>query len=147
MTTLLSERLQQPDLANLPDWEAADRLRQPDASLPEVTEWRKTSIGPGMVMAILGADAGAALLDTLERLGATNRSVRWAMQVILRGELDLSLAESRAQLDALAAAGALDAAQAEKLKAFSRTVRHPSWAEFHGAEATARTVGLARGAE
>jgi hypothetical protein len=55
----------------------------------------------GTPMKYLGAEAGAALLDQMEALAATNPTVKWGLKLLERGALDLSLDSTRAMLDAL----------------------------------------------
>ena len=60
----------------------------------------------GTAMKYLGADVGAALLDQMEALSATNPTVKWGFELLKRGALDLSLDSTRAMLDALLPADA-----------------------------------------
>ena len=60
----------------------------------------------GTPMKYLGAEAGAALLDQMEALAATNPTVKWGLKLLERGALDLSLDSTRAMLDALLPADA-----------------------------------------
>lgn len=55
----------------------------------------------GTPMKYLGAESGAALLDQMEALAATNPTVKWGFELLKRGALDLSLDSTRAMLDAL----------------------------------------------
>jgi hypothetical protein len=55
----------------------------------------------GTPMKYLGAEAGAALLDQMEALAATNPTVKWGLKLLERGALDLSLDSTRAMIDAL----------------------------------------------
>jgi hypothetical protein len=66
------------------------------------------------------------------------------MEVIKRGELDLSTAAARGQIDALAAGGVMTTAQATLLKGLAEG-QHKSWAEANNITVDARAVGLARG--
>ena len=75
-----------------------------------------TPIGFGKVLDALGPVDGATVLDTLDAAKATNRPLFWAWTLLERGELDVSLASTRAQIDALAGAGAMTTAQADALK-------------------------------
>lgn len=145
--TSLSERVQQPDLAALPDWRVAEILNAPDPTLPEVVELRSAFAGPGTIMQAIGPDAGAQLLDALESMSVTVPRVRWAMHIIKGRGLDMSDPMTRAQIDALVAAEILTASNGQQMKAIGEARRYPSWAEHHGVAVTARTVGLARGAQ
>jgi hypothetical protein len=94
-------------------------------------------------MAALGPTEGAALLDTIK--ASTDPVMRWGLQVVETGKLDIGLASTRAQIDALVVAGALTSAQRDTLFALSKTERYPSWAEFNNTFVDARSVGIARG--
>ena len=73
--------------------------------------------GYGYVMERLGPTGGAALLDALESMAASSPPIKWAFRLLERGALDFGSAATRAQLDALVAAGALPAPAAAALKA------------------------------
>jgi hypothetical protein len=141
----LADRLAQPDLADLPDWQAAAALNQPDPALPAVEAWEKTQIGIGSILDALGPTAGATFLDALEVLAETTPVVRWGLELIRGSGLDLSRPSARAQLEVLVAGRILQPAEGEALLALSRRTRHPSWAEAHSVTVDARAVGLARG--
>lgn len=79
----------------------------------------ETRIGYGAIMSILGAVAGAAVLDNLEAIATSNSPVKWAMKLLAVDNLNIGNAEARLQVDALAAAGAMTAAQAATLKALA----------------------------
>jgi len=143
MAQSLTERLSSPDMQGLPDWEAANKLNQSDATLPVIIEWKTTSIGPGSIMDALGPTEGAALLDVIK--ASTDPVMRWGLQVVETGKLDIGLASTRAQIDALVAAGALTSDQRDTLFALSKTERHPSWSEANNVFVDARQVGIARG--
>lgn len=143
MSQTLEERLAEPDMVGLPDWEAADRLNQPDQTLPVIVTWQKTEVGPGTIMNALGPADGAALLDTIK--ASTDPVMKWGLQVVETGKLDISLQSTRAQLDSLVTAGVLTTSQRDSLFALSYTERHPSWAEANNTFVDARAVGLARG--
>jgi hypothetical protein len=143
----LSERVIKPDLVGLPDWQVAEILNEPDQTLPVIVTLKSTSSGPGGVMQAIGPDAGAQFLDNLETLATSVPKIRWAMQIIRSNGLDMSDPDVRSQIDSFAASGLLSASNAQKLKALGEVRRHPSWAEFHEIVVTARTVGLARGAQ
>lgn len=142
----LAEKVTESALASLPDWRVAEILNQPDDSLPEIVELVPRMIGPGTIMNELGASTGAAALDALEDLAAQVPHVKWAMILMKGGGLDVGSQVVRAQIDGLVPAQIITTAQANQLKALGEKRRYPSWAEHYGIEATARTVGLARGA-
>jgi hypothetical protein len=143
MSQTLAERLAEPDMQGIPDWQAATVLNAPDTSLPVIVDWQTTYVGPGSIMAVLGPTEGAALLDTIK--ASTDPVMRWGLQVVETGKLDIGLASTRAQIDALVVAGALTSAQRDTLFALSKTERYPSWAEFNNTFVDARSVGIARG--
>jgi hypothetical protein len=130
----------------LPDWEIAEILNAPDETLPPIISRQEYLIGFGTVLAVLGAEGGAAFLDTLTLLATTNSAIKWGLKQMERGALDISLDVTRQQIDALAAGGALTSEQAEGLKGLADVSRYPSWAEHNEIEVTARNVGLTRGA-
>ncbi len=57
--------------------------------------------GIGTVLERLGPVDGAALLDQLEAMAATNSAVKWAFVLINRGELDFGSPATRAMIDQL----------------------------------------------
>ncbi len=62
--------------------------------------------GIGTVLETLGPVDGAALLDQLEAMAATNSAVKWAFVLINRGELDFGSPATRAMIDQLLPADA-----------------------------------------
>lgn len=58
-------------------------------------------INVGSVLDVLGPADGAAVLDALEALKPAVPAVRWAFVLLERGELDVGLASTRGQIDAL----------------------------------------------
>lgn len=145
MSGILAERVAEPDLADLPDWRVAEILTAPDESLPPVVTIVETLIGPGSFLTALGGDAGAAVLDALEQMSASSPRIRWAMFLIKAGSFDLGDAQVRESIEDFAAGGVLTHGQAAALLALAERRRFVGWAEHHGVEVTARTVGLARG--
>lgn len=145
--TLLQQKVTEPDLIDLPDWQVAEILNQPDTSLPAITQWNTTRIGFGEVMHILGAEGGAAFLNSLEQIGQNYAPIKWAMRILERGVFDISNETARQQIMASTQPplNLLTPQQADDILSISRNLRHPSWAEYHNIEVTARTVGLARG--
>lgn len=141
--TLLTQRLAQPDLVDLPDWQAAELLNQPDNTLPVIIEWHKTEVGIGTILDVLGLVDGANLLNSIE--ASTDPVLKWGLRIIQSGKFDLSKSNSRAQLEALAAANVITTAQKDALFALSKHERYPSWAEANNFVVNAREVGLARG--
>jgi hypothetical protein len=145
--TALIDRLLQPDVATLPDWQAAEVLNAPDQTLPVVVEWKQTAVGIGLVMNALGPQDGAALLEALSSMENNNPLLRWGLRALQQNGLDFSLVSTRNQIEALVADGLLTPAQRDALFSMSRRERYPSWSEFHGIAVDARAVGLARGAK
>ena len=140
-------RLSEPDIATLPDWEAAEVLNVPDVTLPIVVTWEPTRIGIGSVMDALGAQAGAALLDVLTLMATNNSTLRWGLRTLEQNGLNFSLPSVRSEIDALVLSGVITEAQRDALFALSRRERHPSWSEYYGVKVDARAVGIARGAK
>ena len=58
-------------------------------------------IGYGTVLDVLGPVEGAAVLDALEAAAVSVPAIKWAMKLLDRGELDVSKASTRGQIDAL----------------------------------------------
>lgn len=142
---LLQERLAQSDLVDVPDWKAAEILNTPDAAFPPVVTLVETRVGPGVIMATLGADAGAVFLDALDAMSNTSPRIRWAMFLIKGAGINIADPQVRQTIGELTTGGVLTAQQAATLLALAEQRRLVSWAEHHGIEVTARTVGLARG--
>ncbi len=73
-------------------------------------------IGIGTVLDTLGADTGAAVLDGLYAAASADRALFYALKLLERGELDVSLSSTRAKMDALLPTGI-----AAALKALAET--------------------------
>lgn len=58
-------------------------------------------INVGSVLDVLGPNDGAAVLDALEAMKSAVPAVRWAFVLLERNELDVGLASTRGQIDAL----------------------------------------------
>lgn len=143
MTQTLQERLQEPDVVNLPDWAAADVLNQPDTTQAIIVSWVETNAGPGTVLDTLGPVDGAALLDALA--SSTEPVIRWGMDILKSGKLDIAKQSTRNVLEQMTLQGAITPLQRDELFALSKRERHPSWAEANNTVVDARAVGLARG--
>lgn len=100
-------------------------------------------IGFGAIMSALGASAGAALLDALEVVAVSSSPVKWALRLLAADNLDIGNLQTRAQIDALAAAGVMTAAQAATLKALAQ--QSCSRAEELGVSAIGADIRNARG--
>ena len=145
----LEQKVLDQALINLPDWQVAEILTNPDPNLPAIVEWKSTQIGIGSVMLALGPAAGADFLDSLENMAQQNNTIKWALKVLENSNLDLGEAEVRQQILALSQnpTNILTETQVEQLFSLSRRTRYPSWAEFNNIHVDARAVGLARGAK
>ena len=142
----LADRLSEPDLADVPDWQAADVLNTPDAAngvcwrdVPSVSiravlmathDWPKVlnaATGePGLMR-----DTCIIIRDvlTLHQVCAfANPALRQSMQEGLTVAVQ---------------GGVVSQAAYDQIIALAQRPR--SWAEANGIEVTARTVGLARG--
>jgi hypothetical protein len=140
MTQTLQERLQEPDVVSLPDWEAADILNQPDTTQAIIVSWAETNAGPGTVLDTLGPVDGAAALEA-----STDPVIRWGMDILKSGKLDIAKQSTRNVLEQMTLQGAITPLQRDELFALSKRERYPSWAEANNTVVNARTVGLARG--
>ena len=144
----LTERLLEPDIASLPDWQAAMALTQPDPRLPlafaavAARDVRRVMILSGAWPAIvMGAQSAASqpvrgacltmqdTLDAFETIDCADPNIRQAISGVL---------------DALLAAGVLTQAQHDAVAALMQ--RPQSWAQANNVAVDARAVGLARGA-
>lgn len=77
-------------------------------------------IGIGTVLDALGPTDGAAVLDALYTLAASARPIHYALMLLERGELDVGLASTRAQIAALVG-GPITADQAAALLALAES--------------------------
>jgi hypothetical protein len=64
------------------------------------------------VLKFLGPTNGAALLDQMEALKASDPAIKWGWYLLERGELDVALDSTRAMIDALLPADAAAALKA-----------------------------------
>lgn len=115
MTTLAQE-IALPEYAGMADRQIADAI---NAKTVKVLTLRY--IGYGSVMSSLGATAGGTLLNTLESLAPSTPSIKWALRLLDRGELDISDPVARGQIDALCAGGVMTTEQRDALKALGET--------------------------
>jgi hypothetical protein len=147
---LLAQRLAEPDVASLPDWQAAEALNLPDPSLPHV--WLAVSCGrirayllsSGNVWTKLKlARSDSALTEETRKIAET---VYDALDLLTHIDLSNSSYRSLVEnnLASLVDAGVLSQLQVDGLLALGR--RHPTWAEANNVLVDARSVGLARGA-
>lgn len=146
--TSLVDRISQPDLVDLPEWQVAEILNTPDPALPKVRravnkrDAQEILLASGEWAAVsLAADNPAApaqlraacinLRDTIrmtETIAMNNPAIYASVDQVLTG---------------LVAAEFLSAGTREALLALAE--RSQSWAEANGVTVTARSVGLARG--
>lgn len=147
---LLAQRLAEPDVASLPDWQAAEALNLPDLSLPQVwmpvtcARIRAYLLASGSVWAKLKfARSDSALTEETRKIAET---VYDALDLLTH--IDLSNASYRSlvenNLASLVDAGVMSQSDLDGLLALGR--RHPTWAEANNVLVDARSVGLARGA-
>ena len=80
------------------------------------TKLIERNVGYGTVLEVLGAESGAAFLDSLTTLAATSSPVKWALKLLDRGELNIGAAATQTQLDMLAAGGLIPAEVCAALK-------------------------------
>jgi len=139
----LEERLQEPDVVDLPDWQAAEILNQPDTTLPVVVSWLPTETGIGTILDVLGPVEGATLLDNLD--ASPDPVIKWGLDVLRASKLDVSKASTQGVLQQMQVQGAITSAQYDSILSLSRKERFPSWAEWANIQVDARAVGLARG--
>ncbi len=142
--TTLAQRISEPDLVNLADWQVAEILNRPDPELPERVEVISRTIDIGDVLTALGVDPGAAFLDTLKAAGEARRALFYAFDLLQNGRLDAGNPVLRSEIQAMLASGSLATEVAVKLLALGENRRLQSWAEHWGIEVTARVVSLAR---
>lgn len=146
----LVQRLAEPDVENLPDWQAAEVLNLPDSSLPHV--WRAVSCERIRAYLLSSGDVWAELKRARSDNALTEGTRKIAETVYdavdLLTHIDLSNAFYRSlvenNLASLVDAGVLSQLHVDGLLALGR--RHPTWAEANNVLVDARSVGLARGA-
>lgn len=83
--------------------------------------------GIGYIMTVLGPVEGAAVLDALEAVSASNSAVKWAMVMINAGTLDFGLVSTHAMIDTLVAATVISAPDGAALKASAEVPDEVSW--------------------
>ena len=87
----------------------------------DLTQCVPTMIGPGAVLNALGPAAGAAVMAGIQAAAGTNMSnpLYWGLQVLLAGNLDVSLAATQSELQALVSMGTMTQAQMNTLVTLS----------------------------
>jgi hypothetical protein len=143
---MLVAKVAETHLRDLPDWQVAQVLNAPDATLPVIVDKVTTLIGPDSIMQCLGNQAGALLLDALES-AVDNKQVKWFLATLRSKQVDISSDSARAMVETIAELGIITAQQVVAIKALGESMRYPSWAQHYNVEVTARTVGIARGAK
>jgi hypothetical protein len=144
----LAERLQQPDLADLPDWAAAEALNSPDETLPlawidvPCESLRRVIMERGEWGALRGASASGTG-PTWELAVTVVDAI--TLQSFIRMSADPPRTAAQQMLAALVQAGILSQSTVDAMLATAQ--RRPSWAEANGILVDARAVGLARGGE
>ena len=161
MSSVLADRIAQPDLAGLPDWQVADILTSPDQSLPTVSlVFSCRAIAEPAVLS--GELAMLRIVASLGHIPADVSPTEQALPIPTQGlvaigtmldavdrdlRVDPNAPGAAAQVSAML--GALEEMRlllpATKTAVLAGTVRLQSWAEANEIEVTARTVGLARG--
>jgi hypothetical protein len=161
VSAALAQRIAQPDLLGLPDWQVAERLTAPDPAL--APSWNQVAIKearsvfrrtfkPGSGFESPGGPTSAlvALKDAAADAEHPVRNVARAAIELFGDEdgvIDATDAEERdlvlALLGALHLGGILTEPAKQRIVAMMQ--RPQSWAEFHGVTVDARAVGIARG--
>ena len=161
MSSVLADRIAQPDLAGLPEWEVAELLNAPDDSLPKVpVVFSCRAIAEPAVLS--GELAMLRIVAKLGHIPADVSPTEEALPIPTQGliaigtmldavDRDLvvdpsapgAAAQVSAMLNALEGMGLLS--PATKTAVLAGTVRLQSWAEANGIEVTPRSVGLLRG--
>jgi hypothetical protein len=161
MNSVLLARVNQTDLIDLPEWQVADLLNEPDPELPRVP--RSFSCRDVAEPAVLSGEL--EMMRIVKQRGHIPADVSLSGQAIPIPTLglvaigtmldavdrDLSVdpntpgasAQVNDVLEALEGMGLLSLAT--KTAVLARTVKMQSWAEYNQIEVTARTIGLAKG--
>jgi hypothetical protein len=151
----LAERLQQPDVTDLSDWQAAALLNTPDTANGTMrvgvpaSRARSLLKQRGEWVPLIHARSDSSLSAQTRHIVAEMLEALTPIQ----GEYDATIRMSDAGvyarvqtgMAALVSAGILTAATRAAVLALADAPR--SWAEANGIEVTARTVGIARGAK
>ena len=90
-------------------------------------------IGIGTIMDTLGPVNGAALLDAMDALKATNNVIKWAWVLLESGTLDMGSQATRAELDGLVTANTIPQAAADALKALAVVPDPVTWQQVAAA--------------
>jgi len=146
--TALQTRIQQADLASLPDWEVADILNTPDPNLPPTYGTIKNA---DVMRMLISFNVWSGIVDKSKN--SQNDSEKALCRNIVDSVsvrdyiFDLKDSEIRIpfenMLSGAVTAGLLTQEQGALIS--SKAYRFQSWAEYNNVEVTARTVGIARG--
>ncbi|MFN7301437.1 MAG: hypothetical protein ACK5U7_08215 [Bacteroidota bacterium] len=148
--TELQTRIQESDLASLPDWEVADILNTPDPALPPTYG---SILNADVMRMLISFNVWASIVDKSKN--SQNASEKALCLNIVDSVstrdymFDLSNSEIRTpfetMLSSAISAGLFTQEQGEFIS--SKAYRLQSWAEYNNIEVTARTVGIARGGQ
>ena len=151
----LAERLQLPDVADPPDWAAAEVLNTADAANGTVrvgvpaSRARSLLKQRGEWVPLINARSDTSLPAPLRHIVAEMLEALTPLQGEYDGTIRMPHAGVYARVQAgmaeLVSAGILTAATRDAVLALADAPL--SWAQANGIEVTARTVGIARGAK
>ena len=145
---LLAQRLALPDVQGLPDWQVAQVLNTPDATLPTMRgdtptgDVQEVLLAGGEWAGIVLAAESASTPSQVRTLAILMRDTVRQSNVIRTGTPAI-YASTAAALAGLVQAGLLATQTRDALLALAE--KPQSWAAANGVDVTARTVGLARG--
>ena len=144
----LQGRINQSDLVNLPDWQIANILNEPDPALPlkrqpvNTLDSQVILLQSGDWPKIILASDDTNLSSEIRGLAITLRDTIRQAPTIEAQKSEIYTAVSQT-LDALVFLGLIT--NQSKVDLLALAERPQSWAEYNQIEVTARTVGLARG--
>ncbi len=152
MTDILAERIAQPDLATLPEWQVADILNTPDAAFGEAAQPIAVGDVREILMLSLTPDEKMpsliAIEDVSENLAHPARVAAKSARFVLEKLTTINMADPRTaamvhfMLAGLIEAEMITTETRDRLLALGKRFR--SWAEVNGIEVTPQTVGAAR---
>lgn len=150
--TSLAERVAQPDMVGLPEWQVAELLNAPDASLPpkrqevRTEDAREILLGSQFLEWFAIEQAAAASDKPLEvRAVASIMMKTLTTTTVIRMQIPTIYDRTAQSLAALVQANLLKSQTRDALMALAE--RAQSWAEHHEIEVTPRSVSLARKGE
>ena len=152
MTDILAERIAQPDLATLPEWQVADILNTPHADFGEAAQPIAVVDVREILMLHLTPDETMPSLIAIEDVSENSdhpaRVAAKSARFVLEKLTTINMTDPRtAAMVHFMLAGLIDAEiitteTREKLLALGKRFR--SWAEVNGMEVTPQKVGAAR---